>query len=109
MILNIWVKQMNRKTKRIIILFLSCIIMIIGSYYSQEQDEQTGNSLGGKEVFDISNVPEYTGQIYVEINNNNPKFTDEDMNLEEDYYSSLKNGKVRSSNDKNKLEKSKCR
>lgn len=34
-------------------------------------------------------------QVYIEINNNIPEFTEEDINIEEDYYSNLENGRVR--------------
>ena len=39
--------------------------------------------------------------IVKEINNNIPRFSNEDFNIEEDYYSKLQNGKVRNGNDKN--------
>ena len=111
MILNIWVKEMNKNTsklKQIAIILLFIIIIAIGAYLNNGEENQTGNVVENNKIFyDISNIPEYSGKIYVEINNNIPEFTEEDMNLEEYYYSNLENGRVRKSNDKNKLEKSK--
>lgn len=90
---------MNKKTNKltkVIITLLVIIVSVIGlSYYSQNEN------LENKISYEISNIPEYNGEIYIEINNNIPKFSNEDLNIEEDYYSELQNGRVRSSNSKN--------
>lgn len=90
---------MNKKTNKlakVIITLLVIIVSIIGlSYYSQNEN------LENKISYEISNIPEYNGEIYIEINNNVPEFSNEDFNIEEDYYSELQNGKVRNGNDKN--------
>ena len=110
MILNIWVKYMNKntnKSEKIIIILLFIIIIAISSQFNIEEENETGNTIEYNKIsYEISNIPEYSGETYVEINNNIPKFTNDDMNLEEDYYSELKNGKVRNGNGKNQLEKS---
>ena len=110
MILNIWVKYMNKNTnklEKIIIILLFIIIIAIGAYFNIGEENQTGNIVEYNKIsYEISNIPEYSGETYVEISNNIPKFTNDDMNLEEDYYSELENGKVRNSNGKNLLEKS---
>lgn len=83
---------------------------IISPYFEQGTEKEVGNIENNNNIsYEISNIPEYNGQPYVEVNNNNSTFTDEDMNLEEDYYSTLKGGKVRNGNDKNLLGKSKRR
>ena len=100
-------KKINRLEKDIIILLLF-IIISIGSYFNIESENEIGNTENNNKIsYEIQNIPEYNGQAYVEINNNNPNFTTEDMNLEEDYYSILREGKVRNGNGKNLLEKSK--
>lgn len=90
---------MNKKTNKlskVIITLLVIIVSVVGlSYYSQNED------LENKISYEISNIPEYNGEIYVEINNNVPKFSNEDFNIEEDYYSELQNGKVRNGINKN--------
>lgn len=90
---------MNKKTNKlakVIITLLVIIVSVIGlSYYSQN-----GN-LENKISYEISNIPQYNGEIYIEINNNIPEFSNKDFNIEEDYYSELQNGKVRNGNDKN--------
>lgn len=110
MVLNIWVKYMNKNTNRlekIVIILLFFIIIAIGSYFNLGTENEIGNTVNNDKIsYEISNIPELNGQTYVEINNNSPNFTTEDMNLEEDYYSTLKNGKVRNSNGKDLLEKS---
>lgn len=102
MVLNIWVKYMNKNTnklEKIVIILLFIIIIAIGAYFNIGEENQTGNIVEYNKIsYEISNIPEYSGEIYVEINNNIPKFTNDDMNLEEDYYTELENGKVRNGN-----------
>lgn len=96
---------MNKKTNKlakVIITLLVIIVSVIGlSYFSQNEN------IENKISYEISNIPEYNGEIYIEINNNIPEFTNEDFNIVEDYYSKLEKGRVRNGNDKNKLGKSK--
>lgn len=105
MILNIWVKCMNKNTsklKQIAIILLYIIILAVGVYFNVGEEEPVNNIIKNNEVsYDILNIPEYGGEICIEINNNMPEFTTEDMNIKEDYYSNLENGKVRNGNDKN--------
>lgn len=104
MVLNTWVKYMNKNTnklEKIITIFLF-IIIVAGIYFNYEKENQTNTTVNHNRIsYEISNIPEYNGEAYVEINNNIPKFTTEDMNLEEDYYSNLENKKVRNGYDKN--------
>lgn len=95
---------MNKKNKltKVIITLLVIIVSVIElSYYSQNEN------IENKISYENSNIPEYNGEIYIEINNNVPEFTNEDFNIVEDYYSKLEKGRVRNGNDKNKLGKSK--
>ncbi len=89
---------MSKKTNKLLknIITLLAIVTIIGIYYNLK-NEDTNHKIS----YEISNIPEYTGKIYVEINNNIPEFSEEDFCMKEDYYSELKNGKVRNGNDKN--------
>lgn len=89
----------TNKLEKIIIILLFSIIIAIGAYFNIGEENQTGNNVEYNKIsYEISDIPEYSGEIYVEINNNIPKFTNDDMNLEEDYYTELKNGKVRNGN-----------
>lgn len=110
MILNTWVKYMNKNTnklEKIVIILLFIIIIAIGKYFNIGEENQTGNIVEYNKIsYEISDIPEYSRETYVEINNNIPKFTNDDMNLEDDYYSELENGKARTGNGKNLLEKS---
>lgn len=96
---------MNKKTNKlakIIITLLVIIVSVIGLvHYSNNVN------IENKISYEISNIPGYNGEIYIETNNNVPEFGNEDFNIEEDYYSNLQNGKVRNGNVKNKLGKSK--
>lgn len=111
MVLNIWVKQMKKnanKLEKIITILLFIIIIVVEIYFNYEKENQTDTTVSHDKIsYEISNIPEYKGEEYVEINNNIPKFTTEDRNLEEDHYSNLENKKVRNGYDKNELEESK--
>lgn len=96
------------KLKQIAIILLYIIIIAVGVYFNIGEENQTDNIIENNKIsYDISNIPEYSGEAYIEINNNIPEFTAEDMNIEEDYYSNLENERVRNCNDKNKLGKGK--
>ena len=89
---------------------LYIIIIAICAYFNIGEEKQTSNNTENNKIsYEITNIPEFKGQAYVEINNNNPNFTAKDMKIEEDYYSTLKNGKVRNGDGKNLLGKSKRR
>ncbi len=87
------------KTRNTIITAIIMIIIAIYSYFNSNENNQTQNT--------ETDFIKYNGNIYEEVNNNIPEFTEEDKDLKQDYYSELKNGRVRNGNDKNKLEKSK--
>lgn len=98
-------KRKNKKFEKVIMMILSIIIIIIGTYFSDETGSATASTEeANKLYYNILEVPEYSGQAYICINNDIPEFTEEDMNLKDDYYSELKDGKIRNGNDKNKLE-----
>lgn len=89
----------TNKLEKIIIMLLFSIIIAIGAYFNIGGENQKGNNVKYNKIsYEISDIPEYSGEIYVEINNNIPKFANDDINLEEDYYTELKNGKVRNGN-----------
>ncbi len=98
---------MNKKTNQLIksIIALSVIIASVIGFSSYSINENLENNISTE----TSYVTQNTSEIYIEINNNIPNFSNEDFNIEEDYYSELQNGKVRNGNDKNELGKSKHR
>lgn len=97
----------TNKLEKIIIILLFIIIIAIGAYFNIGEENQTGNIVEYNKIsYEISNIPEYSGETYVEISNNIPKFTNDDMNLEEDYYSELENEKVWNGNGEDLLGKS---
>ena len=89
---------MNKNTsklKQIAIILLFIIIIAIGAYLNNEEENQTGNIIENNKIsYDILNIPEYSGEIFIEINNNVPQFTAQDISIQKDYYSDLENGLV---------------
>ena len=90
----------KRKVEKISIILVFIAIIITGIYTNFEKDNN--NVINDIESsYEISNIPIYNGEISIIINNNIPKFSDEDIKLEVEYYSDLKDGKVRNGNYKN--------
>lgn len=80
------------------IVIIICI-MIFGYITTKIEEKNEKNDIGNisqKEntIFDLTTIPEYTSNPYVEINNNVPYFTEEDYTTEPfENYSDWKNGK----------------
>lgn len=105
MVLNIWVTYMKKNVNRLekfVMALLLIIVTIVGVIFNSEGKNKSDNIIDNNEVFyDISNIPQYNGNIYIKINDNIPRFSTEDMKIVEDYYSNLEKGRVRSMYDKN--------
>ena len=80
-------KNKNQKLWKFIgsIILLICIIAI-GDITQNTQDLDKGNTeninQNTETTFDLSTIPEYTSNPYIEINNNIPYFTEEDYTTE---------------------------
>lgn len=99
-----------KRIERNLSILIFIIIIFISLYFNFKAENQTENTMKNTQnSYEVSNIPEYNGEIYIKINNDIPKFSEEDMSIEEDYYSELKNGRVRNGNSKDKLEEGKCR
>ncbi len=91
----------RNKLEKIGILILFAIIIFAGLYIKTEQENRLENVVTNNQIsYEISNIPEYSGDIYVLINNNEPKFSENDIQIDE-YYSNLENGRIRNGYDKN--------
>lgn len=101
---------MKKKKMEKIITMVAFIMIMIGVVYFHEGEEGKAENKAGVQIsYEITNIPEYHGEIYITINDNHPKFTAEDRKIQEDYYSDLTSKRVRNGYDKNELEESKCR
>lgn len=96
-------KKRFNKERKIITSLIFILIASVGLYISYNQGEynQENNLAISAVSYEITDIPEYSGNISIEINNNIPKFNEEDFSLKEDYYSELKDERVRNGNDKN--------
>ena len=92
-------KNKLEKIGIVILTIVILVIMIIGINESSKNGNVVNKIENNKISYEIGNIPEYSGEIYVLINNDIPKFSLEDLNIEEDYYSNLKDEKVGNGND----------
>ena len=79
---------MARKNKKIniweilISITIICCVTIYGYINQNEYIENNYNESNQNIIIDLSDIPEYTSVPYVEINNNIPYFTEEDLTTE---------------------------
>ena len=92
-------KNKLEKIGIVILTIVILIVMFIGIKENSKNEDIVNEIENNKISYEIDNIPDYSGEIYVLINNDIPKFSLEDLNIEEDYYSNLKNEKVRNGND----------
>ncbi len=91
----------RNKLEKVGILVLFIILIFVGLYIKTEKENKQENVVTNNQIsYEISNIPEYSGDIYVLINNNEPKFSENDIQIDE-YYSNLENGRIRNGYDKN--------
>ena len=70
-------KKKNKKKQFIFSILL--VIIAIGTYYKDDIQEYIQiNKTYAVESYDISSIPQYSGEPYVILNDNKPNFTDED-------------------------------
>lgn len=71
-------RKIKNKKKQFIFSIL-IVLVAIGIYYKDEIQEYIQiNKTYAIESYDMSNIPQYSGNSYVVLNNNKPNFTDED-------------------------------
>ena len=92
-------KNKLEKIGIVILTIVILIVMFIGINENSKNENVVNEIENNKIYYEIDNIPDYSGEIYALINNDIPKFSLEDLNIEEDYYSSLENEKVRNGND----------
>ncbi len=92
-------KNKLEKIGIVILAIVILIVMFIGINESSKNENVVNKIENNKISYEIDNIPDYSGEIYVLINNDIPEFSLEDLNIEEDYYSNLKDEKVRNGND----------
>ena len=78
----------NLNTKQLIRIIIIFIIIIIGAYFAENIDVNSNNIVTNVNIFgnttysNLINVPNYSGEICVMINDNNPYFTEQDYKSE---------------------------
>ena len=77
-------KRKNNKKQNIyeVIVAIFVIAVFIYGYINQNVDNFNTESIQQETIIDIEEIPEYSSNPYVEINNNIPDFKEEDYTLE---------------------------
>jgi len=76
---------MNKnKFCKILLSLIAIVIIFTLSYYSEEIEKAYNDIFLKEEVrsYDIGEIPEYTGEDYIIINDNKPNFSDEELTTE---------------------------
>lgn len=75
-------KKKNNNLKQALIFIVFVILVGISGYFSDKIDYTANASNSNVISTDITNIPEYSGNPYVQINNNIPFFTEGDYTTE---------------------------
>lgn len=73
-------RRKKKINKSIIPLILIVLILVYNTY--AEEINKYISSFASTETYNIENIPEYTGNNYVIINNNEPEFTENNLSTE---------------------------
>ncbi len=68
---------MKKKNKKLLGLIIVVVLALIGTFISQHTEKP--------DTIALSDIPEYGGSPYVEINGNTPSFTDKEKNVTESF------------------------
>lgn len=73
-----------KSSKNFIIVIIGLLVFGLGSYVKGNFDNLDLNSVtsSNAESYNLKDIPEYTGESYVVINNNIPNFSDSDLTAE---------------------------
>lgn len=72
-------RRKRKNKKKQFVLSILIVLVAIGTYYKDEIQEYIQiNKTYAIESYDMSNIPQYSGNSYVVLNDNKPNFTDED-------------------------------
>lgn len=81
-------KKRKYLNKILVIIFLSLCFYL--GYYFKDAFLETSESHEIKSYSSLENVPKYSGEAYIYLNNNVPEFNDDEKNIESfEYYSDL--------------------
>lgn len=85
-------KNKNKNIKQILTLILFVIIIIIGIFTNNNYNENNTNNINNTQTitYTLENIPEYSSNPYININNDKPNFNESDFTTESfEIYSDL--------------------
>lgn len=83
---------MRSKDVKLIVSILSLFVVIIGTYFANDILDDSSDKTTEDVSYSISDIPEYSGDYYVVLNDNKPNFKDSEYTTESsEIYSDLDN------------------
>lgn len=71
----------RKKNKKSLSFIIIVILLLCYNYFGEDIEKYILNKTSNYNVYDISDIPSYSGKEYIVINNNEPFFTEDDKNL----------------------------
>ena len=75
-------RSKKAQKRNIFITSLTIIIILCIAYQNEIKNFMTEPLIKQEETYKLENIPEYSGNAYIQINDNKPNFTDEDYTKE---------------------------
>lgn len=74
----------NKNIKQILTLILFAIIIVIGIFTNNNYNDNNTNNTNNTQtiIYTLENIPEYSGNPYININNDKPNFEESDFTTE---------------------------
>jgi len=81
---------MNKKMRNLLLSLLSCLLIFVITYHEDEINILVSKLSGNYIYYGVDDVPKYSGESYVYINDNKPVFKSEDYKIKNnEHYSEL--------------------
>lgn len=75
-------ERRKKKNKKGIIPLILIIILLVYNTYYVEINSFFASFASTNENYTLESIPEYNGSIYIELNNNEPEFSENDLSIE---------------------------
>lgn len=83
-------KNLKRNITKVLVFLVVVLLLSALGYFNEELIPNFGSTDSNNVILTINDIPKYSGEPYVYINNNVPRFTQSDLEMKEiEFYSEL--------------------